>query len=232
MKLDQNFQQYFNATLKAMTALRLGIFMLPYRQTYEMAVGAQSQTVKFTNMPTQIEWLEISVIYDKSYIHSTAYDSYSLEIAATAISNIKIENAKIYGPATTVTYDLTDNNDKNQIYSNFVSYACNGCSVAPLFQYRRSEIYQELPTAKKYFSTSDEKVYVDLRVSRGYTDELEKLVRCDSDVNVIVTLKAALTHKVRLAITTCSQAEYYYTHENQGQLMTLKRYEVKPQTTV
>ena len=42
MKLDQNFQQYFNATLKAMTALRLGIFMLPYRQTYEMAVGAQS----------------------------------------------------------------------------------------------------------------------------------------------------------------------------------------------
>ena len=84
-------------------------------------------------MPTQIEWLEISIIYDKSYIHSTPYDSYSLEIAATTISNIKIENAKIYGPATTVNYDLTDNNDKNQIYSNFVSYWCSGCSTAPLF---------------------------------------------------------------------------------------------------
>ena len=66
IKLDRNFQQYFNATLKAMSALRLGVFMLPYRQTYEMASGSQTQAIKFTNMPTQIEWMEISLVYDKS----------------------------------------------------------------------------------------------------------------------------------------------------------------------
>ena len=81
IKLDQNFQQYFNATLKGMSALRLNVFMLPYRQTYEMAAGSQSQTIKFTNMPTQIEWMEISIVYDKSYVHSTGCDSYDVEVA-------------------------------------------------------------------------------------------------------------------------------------------------------
>ena len=201
IKLNQNFQQHFNATLKAMSALRLGVFMLPYRQTYEMGVGSQSQTVKFTNMPTEIEWMEISMIYDKSCVHSTTYDSYDCEVAASLISNIKIENAKVYGTTTELNYDLTNNNDKNQIYSNFVAYHCNGCSTAPLTQYRRSEIYQKL-TFDKYFTTSDEKIYIDLRISRGYTDELEKLTRSNSDVNLIVTLKTALTKKVRLAVTT------------------------------
>ena len=101
-----------------------------------MEVGSQSQTVKFTNMPTQIEWMEISIVYNKSYVHSTAYDSYDWEIAGFLISNIKIENAKVYGTATEPNYDLTNNNVKNQIYSNFVAYQCNGCSTAPLTQYR------------------------------------------------------------------------------------------------
>ena len=47
-----------------MSALRLGVFMLLYRQTYEVAVGSQSQTTKFTNMPTPIEWMEISIVYE------------------------------------------------------------------------------------------------------------------------------------------------------------------------
>ena len=195
IKLDQNFQQYFNATLKAMSALRLGVFMLPYRQTYEIAVGSQSQTIKFTNMSTQIEWMEISIAYNKSYVHSTGYDSYDAEIAAAVISNIKIENAKVYGTATELNYDLTSNNDQLQLYSNFVAYQCDGCSTANLTQYRRSKIYQDLTTFDGYFKHSDEKVYIDLRVSRGYTDELEKLTRSDSDVNLIITPKALLTKK-------------------------------------
>ena len=74
-----------------MSALRLGVFMLPYRQTYEMEVGSQSQTVKFTNMPTQIEWMEISIVYNKSYVHSTAYDSYDCEIARFLILKLKMQ---------------------------------------------------------------------------------------------------------------------------------------------
>ena len=94
------------------------------------------------------------------------------------------------------------------------------------------EVYQKFAKFDKHFTTSDVKIYIDLRISREYTDELEKLTRSDSDINLIVTLKAAFTKKVRLAVTTYSQAQYYYTHGNQGQLMSMKRCEVTPQTTV
>lgn len=215
-----------------MSALNLGVFLTSYRQTYEIAVGSQEQTIKFANMPIQFEWMEISLVYDKSIQHMTAYDSYDLEMAAREISNIKIENAKVYGPATDLSYNLTDEINKVKIYSNFVAYQCNGFSTAPLTQYRGSDIYQKLTTYDKYFTDSDERIYIDLRVSRGYTDELEKLVRNDSNVNLIVTLKKSATKKFRLQITTFSKVEYFYLHGNKGQLMKMQRYEVIKESTI
>ena len=139
----------------------------------------------------------------------------------------------MYGPAIELNFDLTNESDKSQLYSNFVAYQCNGCSTAPLTQYRTSDIYRKLTKYGDYFaSKSDERLYVDLRISRGYTDELEKLTRNDSDINSIVTLKAAAAKKLRLQVTTFSQAEYYYLHGNQGQIMSMQRYEVLKQSTV
>ena len=58
----------------------------------------------------------------------------------------------------------------------FVAYYCEGCSVAPLTQYKNNEIKQELTKEKYYFGDdSDEKLYINIRRSKGYTDELEKL---------------------------------------------------------
>ena len=79
------------------------------------------------------------------------------------LSNIKIENAKVYGTATELNYDLTNNNDKSQLYSNFVAFQCDGCSTAPLTQYRRSEIYQELTAFDKYFTNSYAVTYITVK---------------------------------------------------------------------
>ena len=38
------------------------------------------------------DWLEISIVYDKSFHHTTIYDSYHLEIASKLIKTIKFEN--------------------------------------------------------------------------------------------------------------------------------------------
>ena len=58
----------------------------------------------------------------------------------------------------------------------FVAYYCEGCSVAPLTQYKNNEIKQELTKEKYYFGDdSDKKLYINIRRSKGYTDELEKL---------------------------------------------------------
>ena len=115
----------------------------------------------------------------------------------------------------------------------FIAYNCDGCSAAPLTQYRNNEIYQEITKEADYFKdTSNEKLYIDMRRSKGYTDELEKLTRDDSDVNLTVKLKAATTKKLRLKVIAYSQAEYFYTTSSQGQIMTFKSYNVTKESNI
>ena len=61
---------------------------------------------------------------------------------------------------------------------------------------KNNEIKQELTKEKDYFSSkSDEKLYIDMRRRKGYTDELEKLTRDDGGVNLSLMLIAAVTKK-------------------------------------
>ena len=48
----------------------------------------------------------------------------------------------------------------------FVAYYCEGCSAAPLTQYKNNEIKQELTKEKYFFGDgSDERLYIDMRRS-------------------------------------------------------------------
>ena len=115
----------------------------------------------------------------------------------------------------------------------FIAYNCDECSAAPLMQYPNNEIYQEITKEADYFQdTSDEKLYMNMRRSKGYTNELEKLTRDDSDVNLTVQLKAATTKKLTLKVIACSQAEYFYTTSSQGQIMTFKSYSITKESDI
>ena len=81
----------------------------------------------------------------------------------------------------------------------FVAYYCDRCSMAPLTQNKNNKIKQELTKEKDYFSSkSNKRFYIDMRRSKGYTDELEKFTRDDGGVNLSnlsIKLKAAATKK-------------------------------------
>ena len=65
---------------------------------------------------------------------------------------------------------------KYLLYKQLVTWSCNGFSVAPLTDYKNNPIYQELIDKDDYCdSRSDERIYLDLRASSGYTIEAEKL---------------------------------------------------------
>ena len=57
-----------------------------------------------------------------------------------------------------------------------VAKACEGCTTAPLIQYKNNEIYQKI-TKEDEFTTNDtdNRIWIDMRRSKGYTDELEKI---------------------------------------------------------
>ena len=56
-------------------------------------------------------------------------------------------------------------------------------------------VYQELLKLNDYFANADEKVFIDLRRGKGYTNEIEKINRDDGDLSITITLKAAATKK-------------------------------------
>ena len=58
------------------------------------------------------------------------------------------------------------------------------------------KIYQEITPEEEFGENSrDDRIYLDMRRSQGYTDELEKLTRDDSGLAVAIDLKAAATKK-------------------------------------
>ena len=62
--------------------------------------------------------------------------------------------------------------------------------------------------------------------SKGYRDELEKLTRDNSGLNLTGNLKKAAEKKMRLRIVGYSLAEYWYTLSNKGYIMTYKNYNI------
>ena len=166
-------------------------------QSFEINTGTQSLNVNFRGLNKQIEWLEISLVYDKSDQHQTIYDSYDVDLAAKFMQVLTLENASTtYSLTGQLEYNISNEDGKNWLYEMFVACYCNGCSMALLTQYKNKEIKQELTKEKDYFSSkSDEKLYIDMRRSKGYTDELEKLTRNDGGVNLSIKLKAAATKR-------------------------------------
>ena len=86
-------------------------------------------------------------------------------------------------------YSIDNLKQKHLLYKQFVTWNCNGSSVAPLVDNMDNPIYQELPDEEEYYSLkSDERLYLDLRASSGYVKEAEKLERNDSKLNLGIVL--------------------------------------------
>ena len=103
-----------------------------------------------------------------------------------------------------------------------VAKACDGCSTAPLTQYKNNEIYQEITEDKFADNHTDDRISIDMIRSKGYTDELEKLNLDNSGLAVTIGLKEAAAKKLRLRITGYSQAEYLSLLSNKGYIMSYK----------
>ena len=91
--LDDIFLVYFNGIVRSCGALKTGVTSSPFQQSFEIIVGTQSLKVNFRGLHKQIEWLEISLVFDKTNQHQTVYDSYNVELPAKYVQLLTLENA-------------------------------------------------------------------------------------------------------------------------------------------
>ena len=64
---------------------------------------------------------------------------------------------------------------------------------------------------ERYFgNNSDKKIYIDLRDSMGYTNEIETPSRNDTKLMVTIETKSLLARKMRLRVWGYTNGEYLY----------------------
>ena len=137
------------------------------------------------------------MVFDKSDQHQTVYDSYGVELAAKYVQLLALEHASTtYSLTGHLESNVSNEDDRHWLYQMFVAYFYEGCSAAPLIQYKNNEIKQQLTKEKGYFGNdSDERLYIDMRRGKGYTDELEKFTRDDGGIRLTIKLKKTAEKK-------------------------------------
>ena len=78
INLTYSADPYFTGILRSETGLRQGVLPAPYQQEIEVNTGTQDFTCTFKGAQRQFGWLEISIVYDKMYPHTTICGSYDI----------------------------------------------------------------------------------------------------------------------------------------------------------
>ena len=91
-------------------------------------------------------------------------------------------------------------------------------------------IAQELKKESEYFSDKfDERLYVDLRPSHAYTDELEKSIKNESKMTIMIETKRPLVKKMRLRVWGYTSGEYIYLQHDGSLTLKYKTYKLRSQ---
>lgn len=125
------------------------------------------------------------------------------------------------------SYEINNPTQKYLLYKQFVAWSCNSFSTAAVTYYINNPVYQELIDENYYNRVRrDERVYLDLRASDGYTSEEEKLERNDSKINLSIDLKDSATKKRRLRVWAYLLGEYLYVLLRQGLTLQHETYSI------
>ena len=129
--LGKNFRQHLKTIMVSKKMIRMGAQKTPIQKTYKIKQGSDSLNVEFLGANRQFDWIEISIVPDKSDKHTTIYDSYNKEMASQLIKTLQLSNfTEIYSLTNAKRYNIDNLTQKHLLYKQFVAWNCNGSSVA------------------------------------------------------------------------------------------------------
>ena len=101
--LDNSFKQCLETIVVFKNMLGLRTQKSSIQKSYKINVGADTLEIDFLRSNRQFDWLEFSLMYEKSDQHATIYKSYNFELAAKTIKSLRFSNF-------TEIYSLTNEN--------------------------------------------------------------------------------------------------------------------------
>ena len=93
-------------------------------------------------------------------------------------------------------FDINNDTQKHLVWKQYIAWNCDDYTNTPISDYINNPVFQELLPENTYMSnTSDERIYIDLRDSLGYTNEMERPSRNNSKLKLTTETKIPLTKK-------------------------------------
>ena len=120
--LDKNLRQHLENIMVSKKIIRMGAQKTPIQKTYEIKTGSDSLNVEFLGANRQFDWLEISIVNNKSDKHTTIYDCYNGDLAAQKIKTVQLSNfTEIYSLTNEKKYSIDNLTQKHLLHKQFVA---------------------------------------------------------------------------------------------------------------
>ena len=96
--------------------LHMGVQKTPIQKTYEIAVSSDTIIINFLGSIIQIDWLEISLVFDKSDKNKAIYESCNNEFVTKHVKSGKMTNfTETYSLANEKKYDMDNLTQKHSL---------------------------------------------------------------------------------------------------------------------
>ena len=82
-----------------------------------------------TSMTGQMDYLRLQLEPRNSVYHQNAYYTYDVNLITLLVDTITIYNYHVGSVNTTLVLDLKKDDDKNELYNNYLGYMMNGSTM-------------------------------------------------------------------------------------------------------
>ena len=95
----------------------MGVQKTPIQKADEIQKGSDLLNVEFLGANRQFDWIEISIVLDKSDKYTTTYDSHNREMAAELIKTLRLSNfTELYSLTNEKKYSTDNLTQKHLLY--------------------------------------------------------------------------------------------------------------------
>ena len=120
--LEKNLRQHLETIMLSKKIIRMGAQKTLIQKTYKIKEGSDSLNVEFLGANRQCDWIEMSIVPDKSNKHTSIYDSYNRKMAAQLIKTLQLSNfTEIYSLTNEKRYNIDNLTQKHLLYKQFMA---------------------------------------------------------------------------------------------------------------